>query len=83
MLPEPSTSISSKRQSIAASSGAAAPPPPPPPPGRRTGNPPQVAVDRMRVDQVSDDVKVVEEFSDASDDELARLIADLRNEMKN
>ena len=45
--------------------------------------PPQVATDRMRVDQVSDDVKVVEEFSDASDDELARLIADLRNEMKN
>lgn len=57
--------------------------PPPPPPGRRIATPPQVAADRMRVDQVSDDVKVVEEFSDASDDELARLIADLRNEMKN
>ena len=56
---------------------------PPPPPGRRMAAPPQVATDRMRVDQVSDDVKVVEEFSDASDDELARLIADLRNEMKN
>jgi hypothetical protein len=39
--------------------------------------------DRMRVDQLSDDVRVVEEFSDASDDELARLIADLQNEMKN
>ena len=58
-------------------------PPPPPPPGRSIATPPQVAADRMRVDQVSDDVKVVEEFSDASDDELARLIADLRNEMKN
>ena len=56
---------------------------PPPPLGRRIATPPQVAADRMRVDQVSDDVKVVEEFSDASDDELARLIADLRNEMKN
>ena len=66
-----------------AARGVSAPPPPPPPPGRRTGTPPQVAADRMRVDQVSDDVKVVEEFSDASDDELARLIADLRNEMKN
>ena len=64
-----------------AARGVAAPPPPPP--GRRMAAPPQVAMDRMRVDQVSDDVKVVEEFSDASDDELARLIADLRNEMKN
>ena len=66
------------------------PSPPPPPPGRRM-SPREAAAaaaaaakaDRMRVDQLSDDVRVVEEFSDASDDELARLIADLQNEMKN
>lgn len=66
------------------------PSPAPPPPGRRM-SPREAAAataaaakaDRMRVDQLSDDVRVVEEFSDASDDELARLIADLQNEMKN
>ena len=30
---------------------------------------------------VSDDVRVVEDFSDVSDDELAQLVADLQREL--